>query len=217
MAILDKDTFSFLRALAANNSKDWMDAHRQRYQKNRKGVIALTEALYQSFATVAVMPIVDPKKSVARINRNRRFHPNKPPYKENFGIMIKRSEAKVDFYINLEPDNCFVGTGLYHPPREALNAVRDRIDFHGDELKTILAQASLKKAFGELQGAELKTSPRDFPADHPHIDLLRKTDLILMHQLSETDFFEDDIVARLTELFSAALPFMDFLDAALAE
>lgn len=216
MSQLHPETFEFLKKLAANNSKEWMDANRAWYQDVRQGLINFAQALNDAFAEVYPMPVGDIRKSVARINNNRRFHPNKPLYKDHFGLMMKRRSPKhVDFYIHLAPETCFVGTGLYHPPKEALDALRDLIAQKGEALLELRQKPAFEKLYGDFSGEQLKTYPRGFSADHPHIDLLRFKDLIITRDLAPKDFLRKDADLIIKEYFAAAQDFMDFIDEAL--
>jgi len=216
MSRLHPDTFEFLKQLAANNSKEWMDANRPWYQEIRQGLIDFAQDLNDAFAEVYPMPTSDIRKNVARINNNRRFQPNKPIYKDHFGLMMKRRSPKhSDFYIHLAPETCFVGTGLYHPPKEALDALRDLIAQKGDVLRELKKKPAFKKYYGEFSGQKLKSYPRGFSPDHPQIDLLRYKDLIITSDLAASSFLEEEIESILKVHFAAAQDFMDFIDEAL--
>lgn len=216
MSQLHPQTFDFLKQLAAHNSKEWMDANRAWYQEIRQGLIAFASELNDAFAEVYPMPVTDIRKSVARINNNRRFHPNKPLYKDHFGLMMKRQSPRhSDFYIHISPDTCFVGTGLYHPPKEQLDALRDLIAQKGDELLAIKEEPQFQQYFGDFQGDKLKTSPRDFPADHAYIDLLRYKDLIITQDIAASVLLSDKAASVMKEYFAAAQRFMNFIDEAL--
>ncbi len=210
------DTYQFLADLKENNTKEWMDANRKRYKSIRDGLVDYAETLQQAFAEVYPMHMMDPKKYLARINNNRRFHPDKPPYKTNFALMVKRRGPGLsDFYLHLEPGNLFIGVGLYHPPRELLNALRDLIAVRGNELQAIEQAPEFKKIYGAFQGDKLKKAPKGFEVDHPYIELLRHKDLIIMKQLDEEQIFTAKGLEEIKTAFAAALPFMDFIDEAI--
>lgn len=212
MAKLEAETFDFLKDLAANNHKDWMDNNRRRYQEQRERLIELAKLLQDSFATVDVMPFSEPRKMVARINNNRKFQPDKPPYKHNFGIMLNRGENKAGCFLNIEPGASFYGAGMYHPSKTQLDAVRNLIDLEGNRLEQIVNAPQFKKTFGEIQGERLKTSPRDFEADHPHIEFLRLKDFTVMQSFSDKEMLQSNLVDNLTQAFAISLPFLHFLD-----
>lgn len=210
------DTYQFLAELRENNTKEWMDAHRKWYQEVRDGLIDLAASLQASFAEVYPMALMDPKKYLARINNNRRFHPDKPPYKTNFALMIKRRGPGFgDFYLHIEEGNLFIGTGLYHPPKEALLALRGQIASKGSELQALAKDADFKRVYGGLMGDKLSRPPKGFEADHPYIDLLKHKDLIISKQLKDEAIFNQAGLKEIQTAFAAAIPFMDFVDEAL--
>jgi len=215
MALLQPSTLEFLKELAAHNSKEWMDENRKWYQEERERVIDLAKNLHDAFATLETMPLVDPKKSLVRINNNRRFQPDKPLYKNNFGIMINRGEGNCGYFINIEPGASFAGAGVYHPEKEQLAAIRHLVNTRGAELQKIVDQADFKKYFGEIHGAELKTAPRDYPKDHPFIHLLRKKDFTIMYALSDETLCSKNLVKTIKGAYQKGMPFMHFIDDAL--
>lgn len=170
--------FTFLKDLAAHNDKEWLDAHRARYQAQRQAVIDCTASLYDQLATVDTMPWKDPRRSVARINNNRKFHPHKPSYKDHFGIMVHRGPDTAGLYLHIHPAEGFFGGGIYRPPRDTLAAIRAHIDQRGAELRAALQTEPFRARFGTLQGDQLKVAPRDYAQDHPHIALLRYKDFV---------------------------------------
>ncbi len=213
---LDPEIFEFLKALAANNSKEWMDKNRAWYKRMRESLIAYAEVIQASFAEVYPMALVDPKKYLARINNNRRFHPDKPPYKTHFALMVRyRGPGYGDFYIHIEPDNIMLATGLYHPQRELLNALRDLIDHQGEVLQEIALAPAFKKVYGSFQGEMLKKAPKGFDVDHPYIDFLRHKDMIVMKNIDAKTLLSDKGIMVVQEAFEAAVPFMEFLDQAI--
>lgn len=192
-----------------------MDAHRSVYKKCRNEVIQFTGDLYDSLATVDTMPLVDPKKSVARINNNRKFHPDKPPYKTHFGLLIDRGEQTAGFYVHIEPGASFVGAGLHNPQKEKLDAIRRQIDRDGDRLDQLRQSDTFQERFGSIDGAELKTSPRDYDQDHPYIHLLRKKSFTVQAPIKQSDFTQGKALKKITAIYRDALPFMRFFDQAL--
>lgn len=213
---LDPQILDFLKSLAAHNSREWMDENRAWYKQMRDSLVDYAGAIQNSFAEVYPMTLMDPKKYLARINNNRRFHPDKPPYKTHFALMVRyRGRGYGDFYIHIQPENCMLATGIYHPHRELLNALRDVIDHQGAELEEIVSAPDFKSQFGELQGDKLKTSPKGFEAEHPYIEFLRHKDMIVTKSISDKLLFSDKGITEVQEAFAAAVPFMEFIDQAI--
>ncbi len=59
------------------------------------------------------------------------------------------------------------------PMADTLKKIRKEIDYSGAELKRIVENPELLKVFKGIEGEQLKTSPRDYPADHPYIEFLK--------------------------------------------
>ena len=128
--------------------------------------------------------------------------------------MIERGPAKVGLYLHIHPSEGFFGGGVYRPSREMLEAVRRLIDQRGAELHKAVSQKDFQRRFGAIEGERLKVAPRDYPRDHPWIDLLRLKDFTFTRSLSQADLCSEDLLPGLTNDFKAALPFLEFLDQA---
>ena len=168
--------FDFLRNLNDNNSKEWMDDHRNRYEENRDFVIEWANDLMSMIGKADPdFKAVTGKKAISRINNNLMFHPEKPVYKDHFGVEMNLSGGPSGFYVQLGLSHNFVGGGIWSPSKEQLEKIRSAIDYNGDELQKIIDKKSFKDTFGKLsEQDQLKTAPRDFSQDHKNIELLRR-------------------------------------------
>lgn len=63
----------------------------------------------------------------------------------------------------------------------------------------------------ELDGGSLKSAPRGFPADHPLIEDLKRTDFLGSCELTESEVVEGGFLDRVAAAFAASRPFMRFL------
>ena len=72
-----------------------------------------------------------------RVYRDTRFSKDKTPYKTNIGIQFRhelgRDAHAPGYYLHIEPQQAFIGAGLWRPPADALRAIRDRIAARPDE------------------------------------------------------------------------------------
>ena len=68
-----------------------------------------------------------------------------------------------------------------------------------------------------LDGNSLKRPPRGFPADHPWIDDLKRTDFIGLEELDERDVLGTGFLEHVAASFTASRPFMRFLCDALKD
>ena len=211
----------FLRQLKANNSKEWMDAHRGKYQAARQSFIDFTAHLLGGLSAEDEGLLgLDPKKCIFRINRDIRFSKNKSPYKENFGAAMAdggRHSGNPVYYFHLQPgDESFIAGGLYQPPKEVLAKIRQEIDYNASELKTIASAADFKKHFGEIQGDTLKRAPKGYDPDHPNIELLKLKDYLVLQKLTDQEVSDEQFPSRALATFRVMLPFVHYLQVAVS-
>ena len=210
---------SFLSGLAKNNSKDWMDAHKSEYQLVRQNFILLVgDAIEKTSEYDSEIANEDAKKCVFRLNRDVRFSNNKDPYKTNFGGAICKGGRKTGnpgYYIHIMPGNNFAGGGLYQPMPDSLKKIRQEIDYNGDELRKIVSDKSFTSIFNEPYDDKVKTAPKGYPKDHPHIDLLRYKSHIFMRKFSDKEAKSTEFPDMIQETFRSMKPYLDFLRKAL--
>ena len=132
-------TLRFLRGLARNNRKPWFDAHRAEYEAVLQAPMReLIEEMDARLARFAPEIIGDPRRSMFRIYRDIRFSKDKSPYKTHAACWLYHRDgsravgrdaagAGAGFYFQIAPGTCFVGGGMWMPPREALHRLRDAI------------------------------------------------------------------------------------------
>ena len=116
--------------------------------------------------------------------------------------------------MHLQPGESFIAAGIYMPPAPELQAVRQEIYFNGDGLDAILNQKAFKKVYGSLEDHRLKTSPKGYPKEHPHIDLLRQKSLVVSKSFNDTSFGASGIVKQITTDLGAAVPLVSFINQA---
>jgi len=213
-----KVSLDFLRDLSQNNSRDWFNTHKARYQEAKEAFDALIHELIPIARYIdPLIDVENPAECSFRIYRDTRFSKNKDPYKTNFGAFIApggRKSAFSGYYIHLQPGESFSGGGIYHPEPRFLNAVRRQIHEHPDEFGRILQDPLHRKFFDRIYGDKLKKVPRDYPKDHPHGEWLKFKDYALFHSLSDELVCSDRIVVYLEEMFRAQAAFNTFMNRA---
>lgn len=218
MAIISKKLFQFLREIKKNNDRDWFTENKSRYENDVRGpAVELVAALEKPLAKAAPMLQVIAKGhggSVMRIYRDTRFSKNKTPYKTNVGISIRHQASKdihaPGVYLHLEPGECFVGAGVWKPESSVLSAIRAAIDQSPQAWKRARDNKAFREHFSWV-GDSLKTSPRDYPKDHPMIEDLRRKDFIAVAPLSQNEICSDKVVSLVIGRIKKAKPAMRFL------
>ena len=146
--------------------------------------------------------------------RDMRFSKDKTPYKTNVGIQFRhelgRDVHAPGYYFHIDPENVFVGVGIWHPDSKTLAAIRDFIVDNPANWKRTRDNNSFRSHY-TLDGDSLKRPPRGYDKDHPLIDDLKRKDFIAVKTLTHDDVYRSDVVQKTVAEFKAAGSFMRFL------
>ena len=211
---------SFITELAENNTKEWFDIHRDQYNLARKELVDFTAKLLESLSqSNPWVSVLSASKCLYRINRDIRFSKNKAPYKTGIGIFIApggRSSGNAGYYLHLEPNNNYIGGGVYAPQPAVLRAIRQEIYFNSDSFIKILNAPVFKDNFDQMMDDRLKRAPKGFPPDFKHIDLLKYKHFVISRPLNAEIISDNKIVEKLLPFFDAQRDFIKFLNMAIA-
>ena len=98
------------------------------------------------------------------------------------------------------------------PEPAMLQSIRQEIDYNPEPLLKILKSASFKKYFKGLdEDDKLKTVPKGFDKEHPHIELLKNKHFLVSHSFTDKEMLSKDAVSKLTEAFKAMHPFLEYM------
>lgn len=209
-------SLEFLKDLARNNHKEWMDDNKKRYLEAKENVIELvTEILSKTSSFDLSLSSIEPKKALFRINRDIRFSKNKDPYKINFGAFLVeggKKSGKPGYYMHIQPGNNFLGGGIYQPSSEVLSKVRQEIDYNGKELKQIINSKKFKQTYSEPHTADqLKTAPKGYAKDHEYLELLQLKHYVYMRSATDQEVVSSQFSEKVTHDFKVLYPFNQFL------
>lgn len=211
----------FLTALAQNNHKDWMDANKKWYLETKEQFLEDVAVLLKELSEVEPeLSAFKPKDCVFRQNRDVRFSANKDPYKTNFGAYFSPGGKKSPgpgYYLQVQPGNSFLAGGIWMPEADTLKKIRKEIDYSGAELAQIENNPDFKKLFKGIEGDKLKTSPRDYEADHPYIEYLKLKSFTVSHPVSDKAVESGAFVTFALDGFRRMKPFNDFLRQAIED
>ena len=163
------DAFDFFEELAADTTKAWWTANKDRYESSVRGPV---EALLAELA-----PEFGPGK-IFRPYRDVRFSKDKTPYKTNLGATTRAKDGSI-YYFALSPEGMYLGGGYYRMAKDQIARYRTAVadEKTGPALTKLVAAA--EKAGFEVGGEQLKRVPPGFDKEHPRGDLLRHKGLYL--------------------------------------
>lgn len=210
--------FHFLEDLAVNNNRPWFQENKPRYEREvLEPCMAFIRAFEPRLKKISKYFVASDRRvggSLMRIYRDTRFARNADPYKTNVGIQFRhefgRDVHAPGFYLHISVEECFLGVGTWRPDREALGLIRQMIDEDGPRWRRARNDKRFLECF-DLAGDSLKKAPRDYPADHPLIEDLRRTDFIALRELSEGEVLSKRFLDTVAASFAAGRPLMRFL------
>ena len=211
-----KKTFSFLSRLKRNNNKPWFDKHKDEYLDIKSYMEMLAADISNGIGDFDEFTgTQDPKKSVFRIYKDVRFSKDKTPYKTHLGAYFARGGKKSSFagyYLHIEPKNSFIAGGVWMPEPAELEKIRQEIDYNSEEFLSILKDRNFKKYFKEIQGERLTRNPKNYPPDHPQIELLKFKSYNVVYMLDDGQVLAKNFTSHCIKVFKLMKPLNDFLN-----
>ena len=166
---LSKEYVKFFKELAANNSTEWFNANKKRYETFVKGP-------FQDLVSevIELMKKADPglkteaKDCIFRINRDIRFSTDKSPYKNYMAAIVSRGGRKdhtiPGIYFHVEATTVSIAGGSYLPEKENLLKIRKAIARDPKSVNKILATKKFTDLYDMTKGDQYKVLPAEFKA-----------------------------------------------------
>ena len=120
--------------------------------------------------------------------------------------------AGAGFYLHFSAEELLVGGGVYAPGSRELRSIRQQIADDPAELREILGNAAFRKAFGDLEGQQLKRVPQGFPKDHPAADLLVFKQFLAGTTLPAEEIEKRTVAALIDRRFRTLSPLLTYLN-----
>jgi uncharacterized protein (TIGR02453 family) len=214
----DKQTIRFLEELRANNNREWFKDNKARYEEDvldvaLRFIISMQDPLREFAPRFTAVP-TRVGGSLMRVYRDTRFSSNKLPYKTNIGIQFRHEQAKdvhaPGYYVHIEPDEVFLGVGMWRPDPVSLRRIRERIAARPGEWQRVIGDARFRRHF-VLGGESLTRPPRGFDKDHACIEDIKRKSFIAARDLDVAACLQPQFQRTVETSFKAAEPFMRFL------
>ena len=211
------ETLRFLRALKRHNRREWFQPRKARYEVCvRAPMLAIIDRLALDLRQFAPEIVVDPKSSMYRIYRDTRFSEDKTPYKTHVAASFPwRGLPKHEgagLYFHVAPTELWIGGGLYAPPTQVLQAVREHIASNARTLRSIVESASFQRTIGGLDGEQLHRVPRGFPKDHEAADFLKYRQFLAGREYPTALAVSGRFYGTLLAVFREVAPLVRFLN-----
>lgn len=212
-----KGLLSFLTDLKKNNNREWFVANKDLFQQARGATTEMASRLLNEISIFEPEAInLSPSDCTYRIYRDIRFSIDKSPYKTHIGIFINppsgKKSLRMGYYLHIEPGNCFLAAGNIGYPTRLLTMIRQDIYDNIDEYLGIINKPEFKRYFPIVGEDSLKTSPKGFPSDWEHIDLLRPKTFLVSYRIADKEIMNRNFIMKAAEIFRISKPFNDFIN-----
>jgi len=210
---------TYLADPAANNNKEWFDAHQKDYEAwVREPMLAFVREMGERFQRFAPRITADDRKSggsMMRIFRDTRFSKDKTPYNTHatcrFFHEVGKKVAAPGFYFRITATDVALGAGIWHPETKITNGIREHIVENDKAWVKARDDKAFVRAFGALQGESLKRPPRGFDADHPFVEDLKRKDFVAFAEWKPSSITKKDFADRVEAAWETSTPLMKFL------
>lgn len=209
---------AFLNELTANNNREWFKENKSRYEEQVLDVaLHFIQSMHDPLAEIAPHFTAQATRvggSLMRVYRDTRFSKNKTPYKTNIGIQFRHEMARdvhaPGYYVHVDPEQVFLGVGMWRPDSEPLRAIRERIAAKPAEWKRTIGDPKFRKHFS-LGGEVLTRPPRGFDKEHELIGDIKRKSFIAVKDLDVADCQNPQFQRKVETVFKAGTPYMRFL------
>lgn len=212
-----KEGMSFLKQLKKNNTREWFQPRKPDYERLLKFPMqCFIAALGEKMRLVAPEYVFNPHRSVFRIYRDVRFSADKSPYKTNIAAAFapagnKQPDELPSFYLHIEPEEVYLGGGIYMPSPDQLKRFRAAIVREPESFLEVVEDRKFKKRFGALQGEKLVTAPKGFAKNHPMLAHLQHKQFYVGTSNTPELCLTAKFVGEAVKVFTEMMPLMQWL------
>ena len=211
---IERATLRFLADLEGHNDRDWFLANKDCYLAAQVNVQSLVDVLIERMKRHDHLATDTGKEALRRIYTDQRFHKDRPPYDPRFSGALGRTKPALrgGYFFRFQPGGrSHITCGFMGPGSADLLRIRTDIAQDPKTWQRLLNAKTIRTNFGTLQGEQLRTAPRGFTKEHPAIDLLRHTQFLLRHELSDKDVLAPDLLVRMEGLYRSVRPLFDHM------
>ena len=211
------NSIKFFENLAANNNKEWFEAHKSEYESHvlsplRGLATALGPQAKAIDELVETAPTVN--KTISRIYRDIRFSADKTPYRTNAWVSFRRPKKQwavvPEFYFYFTPEEYQFGMGFYAATPDFMERYRYSIDTRHEEFAQIVATYENHNEY-KVHGEEYKKRMPNRHGEEFTPWLQKKNIYTATAGKIDSSFFSPDLAERIAVSMEFNAPLYHFL------
>jgi len=216
MSYFIKDFIKFFKDLEKNNSKEWFDANRKRYETSvKKPFYHFLDEMIGRINALDSDVRIQAKDAVMRINRDIRFSPDKTPYNLHYGGIIsaagRKDKTVPGIFLRFTANEIGILGGAHGIDKDQLQKVRMAIASDLKGFQQLISRKAFKEKFGEILGDKHKRIPKEFQAAFEKQPLIANKAFYYMAQLPPKYITDSNLADIIMEHWKVARPVNEFL------
>lgn len=215
--MVEPETHEFLADLALNNTKIWMDAHRDARDdalRNFTGIATTLHDYADRFDHNVAASRSKPKQSFTKFFQEPRDRVGKGLYRVDVFANAGDPAQDVGYYLHIEPGNCHAGAGLWYPSKETLTDMRVYLINNPEELDDVVTDPDFLEMFpdGIVTRKALSAVLDGFDSNDPAAPYLKMLGLGCRKDIPDAALLEDDAIDAVVDIFRSASPLVRYFD-----
>ena len=210
---ISPDTIAFLSDLKRNNTREWFQANKARYETHVK--VPAKQLAEQLCHRLDEMTGRAHKSKIFRMNRDLRFSKDRTPYNTHVHLSWSPATAAntpAAWMLGISPEYSTVGCGVFEYAKGDLTAFRDRISVtDGAKLDRLVGQLATDNV--RIDEPALKRVPAGYDPGSPWAEHLRRKGLMGWIDLGDIDQeMAETLEIRAMDAFARLRGIYDFLN-----
>ncbi|MDG1572949.1 DUF2461 domain-containing protein [Robiginitalea sp. M366] len=209
METFTPEALEFLSQLKQHNTREWFEPRKAAFKKHQQAAKAFYGGLEAALNTHDEIE----KSKLFRIYRDVRFSRDKSPYNPHFAGSFRRAgtQRRGGYYLRVRPGESFAAIGFWNPEPKDLLRIRKELEVDAGPFREIIGAQDFLKAWGPIQGEQVKTAPKGFSREDPNLDLIRLKQFIFTRPFADQEVLAPDFMLQVNHLYRAARPWLDLM------
>ena len=216
MSYFTADFISFFKELKENNTKEWFDAHRKRYETSvKKPLYTFIDEMIGRINAEEPAVRIQAKDAVTRINRDTRFSADKTPYNTHIGAVIsttgRKDKSVPGVFLRFDPEGLYIFGGAHGINTQQIAKIRAAIALDPTAFMKLIHEKEFVKKYGELKGEKSKRLPKELAEIASTYPVIFHKSFYYVGKVSTGKITSADLPAIVMDYWHTARPVKDFL------